>query len=60
MAGDIVEVNLENCREIASLGTRIWLVGARSVVRTLQFNGKQGGEMLLAADFAQPVLPPQR
>jgi hypothetical protein len=38
----------------------MWTVGARSVVRTLQFNGKQGGEMLLLAVLAQPVLPPQR
>jgi hypothetical protein len=41
MAVDIVEVNPENCREIASLEARIGFVGARSVVRTLQFNGKQ-------------------
>jgi len=41
MAGDIVEVNPQKCREIASLGARIGFVGARSVVRTLQFNGKQ-------------------
>ena len=60
MAGDIVEVNPENCREIASLEARIRFVGARSVVRMLQFNGKQEGEILLADDFAQPVLPPQR
>jgi hypothetical protein len=27
----------------------MWFVGARSVVHMLQFNGKQGGEMLLDA-----------
>jgi hypothetical protein len=44
MAEDIVEVILIFCREIASLKARIGFVGARSVVRTLQFNGKQGGK----------------
>jgi hypothetical protein len=44
MTDDIVEVNPVFCREIASLELRMWVVGARSVVRTLQFNGKQEGK----------------
>jgi hypothetical protein len=60
MTEDIVEVKLAFCREIASLKARMWVVGARSVVRMLQFNGKQGGEVWLSAVFTQPVLPPQR
>jgi hypothetical protein len=47
MAGDIVEVNPVFCREIASLALRIAAVGARSVVHTLQFNGKQGVKWVL-------------
>jgi hypothetical protein len=43
MAAHIVGVIPTFCREIASLELRMWVVGARSVVRTLQFNGKQEG-----------------
>jgi hypothetical protein len=52
MAGDIVEVNPAFCREIASLKARMYVVGARSVVRTLQFNGKQEGEKGFKSRFA--------
>ena len=46
--GDLVDLGLvrhgcTDCRVCGLLGRRIWLVGARSVVHTLQFNGKQEG-----------------